>query len=69
MVRSSNDITHQNMKALHNTRQNYIAAESSERRALKHKVHTYSDVLYDDDDEKVDNCRKNFKVGKVLLLC
>ena len=36
------------MNAMHISRQNFIAAERSEkiRRALRHKVRSYSDVVY-----------------------
>ena len=49
---SSCDIIRQNMDALHSSRQNYVAAESSEkiRRALRHNVRSYSDVVYNNRD-------------------
>lgn len=61
---SSSDIR-QNMEAFHSARQNYTAAESSDkiRRAL-----TYSDAVYDYGD-KVYYHRKKLWVGNVLQLC
>ena len=62
---SSSDIIQKNMNALHSARQNFIAAESSEkiRRALRHKVRTYADVIYENGD-RVYYQRKNFKGWK-----
>ena len=59
---SSSDIILTNMNALHSARENNIAAESSERirRALRHNVRTYSDVVYCSGD-RVYYRRKNFK--------
>ena len=50
---------------LHSARQNYVAAESSEkiRRALRHNLKSYSDVVYNNGD-KVYYRRKNFKGWK-----
>ena len=62
---SSSDIIRQNMDALHSARGNYIASESSERirRALRHNVRSYSDVVYENGD-RVYYRRKNFKGWK-----
>lgn len=62
---SSNDIIHQDMEDLHGARQNYIAAESSEkiRRVPRHKVNTYSDVVYDNGDKDYYR-RKIYEVWK-----
>lgn len=44
----SSDIIHQNINVLHNARQNYITAESSEKisRALGHNIQAYVYVAY-----------------------
>lgn len=62
---TSSDIIRTNMNAMHSARKNYIAAENSEkiRRALRHKVRTYSDVVFNNGD-KVYYRRKNFKGWK-----
>ena len=62
---SSSDLIRQNMEAIHSSRKGFIAAESSEkiRKALRHNVHTYSDVVYENGD-RVYYRRKNFKGWK-----
>ena len=49
---TSSDIVQQNMNAMHISRQNFIAAESSEkiRWALRHQVCSYSDIVYVNGD-------------------
>ena len=59
------DVVSGNLKCLQVARKNFIQAESSERirRALKSKVRSYSDEVYD-NGEKVYYRRKNFKGWK-----
>ena len=59
------DLIRTNMNAMHTARIKYVEAESSEkiRRALKHKVRTYADVVFVNGD-KVYYRRKNFKGWK-----
>ena len=61
----SSDIVRQIMNAIHILRQNFITAGSGEkiRQALRHKVRSYSDILYVNSD-RVYNRRKDFKVWK-----
>ena len=53
------------MNAMHSARKEYMEAESSEkiRRALRHKVRSYADVVFSNKD-KVYYRRKNFKGWK-----
>ena len=59
------EIVRQKLSALHNSRKNFIAAESSERikRALRHPVRTYSEQIYE-PGEKVYYKRKDYKGWK-----
>lgn len=59
------DIIRQNMEAMHKAREAFIKTESSERirRALRHKVRTYSNVVYKNGD-KVYYKRKQYKGWK-----
>ena len=59
------DVVSGNLKCLQVARKNFIQAESSERirRALKSKVRSYSDEVYE-NGEKVYYRRKNFKGWK-----
>ena len=62
---TSSDIIRKNMEALHSARKNFIQSEASEkvRRALRHKVRSYSDEHYVSGD-KVYYKRKNYKAWK-----
>ena len=53
------------INAIHSSRTNYIAAESSDKikKALRHKVRSYADVAYEKGD-KVYYRRKNYKGWK-----
>ena len=66
---SSRDIIRQTTDAIHSARQNYSAAESSERirRALRHKMRNYSDVMNSNGD-RIYYRKKILKDGKVQLL-
>ena len=57
------------MEALFSVRPNFIAAELNESISceLRHKMRTYSDVVYDDGD-RVCYCKKNFKAWKGLVV-
>ena len=47
-----NEIVAKNLNALHQARQIYIKSESSFKikQVLKHQVRTYSDIIYNTDD-------------------
>lgn len=50
---TSSDIIRDNLNAIHSARKNYMAAEASEKikKALRHKVRSYSDVVYENGDK------------------
>ena len=62
---TSSDIIRMNLNAMYSARKRYVEAESSEkiRRALRHKVRSYADVVFMNGD-KVYYRRKNFKGWK-----
>ena len=65
------DLVRKNLVALHAARENFIKAESSERikRALRHQIRTYSEVLFSAGDKVYYKRRKDKKwrgPGKVL---
>ena len=62
---SSSDLLRQNMEAIHSSRKHFVMAESSDkiRKALRHNVRTYTDVVYENGD-RVYYRRKNFKGWK-----
>ena len=56
---TSSDIVRRNLNALHDTRKNFIKAESSERvkRALRLNVRTYCEENYQNEDKVFDKRR------------
>ena len=61
----ASDVVRENLNALHSARENFIAAESSEKikRALSRKTRTYADVIYNSGDS-VFYRRKDSKVWR-----
>ena len=62
---TSSDMMRETINAVHSSRTNYIAAESSDKikKALRHKVRSYADIAYEKGD-KVYYRRKNYKGWK-----